>query len=208
MIQAADQEIKTRFPVGVTRPLSPKGSIRNNLVWHWGPTLAWPFRSFCAGREDCRATAANVRSANVGRFIGLSLSGSLNEPLGLLRVVRSGRSCALACGAVAHLAGLLAVVRCDGEELPIDLVGSARDSQRVRCRPHPPFTISADGTSRSSAAAIFLHRPSAADQRRDREPKPRRNPRWPAAALVAALALNGLWVALLLWLVGRWIGAV
>ena len=29
-----------------------------------------------------------------------------------------------------------------------------------------------------------------------------------AAALVAALALNGLWVALLLWLVGRWIGAV
>jgi hypothetical protein len=40
------------------------------------------------------------------------------------------------------------------------------------------------------------------------EPKPRRNPRWPAAALVAALALNGLWVALLLWLVGRWIGAV
>jgi hypothetical protein len=40
------------------------------------------------------------------------------------------------------------------------------------------------------------------------EPKPRRTPRWPAAALVAALALNGLWVALLLWLVGRWIGAV
>jgi hypothetical protein len=40
------------------------------------------------------------------------------------------------------------------------------------------------------------------------EPKPRRNPRWPAAALVAALALNGLWVALLLWLVVRWIGAV
>jgi hypothetical protein len=40
------------------------------------------------------------------------------------------------------------------------------------------------------------------------EPKSRRNPRWPAAALVAALALNGLWVALLLWLVGRWIGAV
>ncbi len=39
-------------------------------------------------------------------------------------------------------------------------------------------------------------------------PKSRRNPRWPAAALVAALALNGLWVALLLWLVGRWIGAV
>jgi hypothetical protein len=38
--------------------------------------------------------------------------------------------------------------------------------------------------------------------------KPRRNARWPAAALVAALALNGLWVALLLWLVGRWIGMV
>ena len=40
------------------------------------------------------------------------------------------------------------------------------------------------------------------------EPKSGRNPRWPAAALVAALTLNGLWVALLLWLVGRWIGAV
>ncbi|HEX8164925.1 MAG TPA: hypothetical protein VF601_03960 [Beijerinckiaceae bacterium] len=38
--------------------------------------------------------------------------------------------------------------------------------------------------------------------------KPKRSSRWPAAALVAALAVNGLWVALLLWLLGRWIGVV
>ena len=37
---------------------------------------------------------------------------------------------------------------------------------------------------------------------------PRRDPRWPVAALLAALAVNGLWVALLLWLLGRWIGVV
>jgi hypothetical protein len=41
-----------------------------------------------------------------------------------------------------------------------------------------------------------------------RAPLRRLNPRWPAAALVAALALNGLWVALLFWLLGRWIGVI
>jgi hypothetical protein len=39
-------------------------------------------------------------------------------------------------------------------------------------------------------------------------PAPRRDLRWPMAALLAALAVNGLWVALLLWLLGRWIGVV
>ena len=39
-------------------------------------------------------------------------------------------------------------------------------------------------------------------------PSPRRDPRWPVAALLAGLAVNGLWVALLLWLLGRWIGVV
>jgi hypothetical protein len=34
------------------------------------------------------------------------------------------------------------------------------------------------------------------------------NPRWPVAALLGALAVNGLWVALLLWLLGRLIGVV
>ena len=37
---------------------------------------------------------------------------------------------------------------------------------------------------------------------------PRRDPRWPVAALLGALAVNGLWVALLLWLLGRLIGVV
>jgi hypothetical protein len=32
----------------------------------------------------------------------------------------------------------------------------------------------------------------------------RREPRWPVAALVGALAVNGLWVALLLWLIAHW----
>jgi hypothetical protein len=41
-----------------------------------------------------------------------------------------------------------------------------------------------------------------------RAPSRRLNARWPAAALVAALALNGLWVALLFWLLGRWIGVI
>ena len=39
-------------------------------------------------------------------------------------------------------------------------------------------------------------------------PVRRRDPRWPVAALLGALAVNGLWVALLLWLLGRWIGVV
>jgi hypothetical protein len=39
-------------------------------------------------------------------------------------------------------------------------------------------------------------------------PARRRDPRWPVAALLGALAVNGLWVALLLWLLGRWIGVV
>ncbi len=39
-------------------------------------------------------------------------------------------------------------------------------------------------------------------------PARRRDPRWPVAALIGALAVNGLWVALLLWLLGRWIGVV
>lgn len=40
------------------------------------------------------------------------------------------------------------------------------------------------------------------------DPARRRDPRWPVAALLGALAVNGLWVALLLWLLGRWIGVV
>ena len=59
--------------------------------------------------------------------------------------------------------------------------------------------------------------PEAAVPKRDDAPAPadgasaptrRRDPRWPVAALIAALAVNGLWVALLLWLLGRWIGVV
>ena len=40
------------------------------------------------------------------------------------------------------------------------------------------------------------------------DPARRRDPRWPVAALLGALTVNGLWVALLLWLLGRWIGVV
>jgi hypothetical protein len=148
-------------------------------------------------------------------------------------------------------------------EAPAGRKGSGRAARHFRlgknCRsassnplPASPFTIPADEPWRSSAPAIFLHRPqqqikggivmharrpdfvserqtvldlaavpdARVPKRHDGahppersagtagEPTPRRNPRWPAAALVAALALNGLWVALLLWLVGRWIGAV
>ena len=52
--------------------------------------------------------------------------------------------------------------------------------------------------------------PKRDDASADGTPAParRRDPRWPVAALLAALAVNGLWVALLLWLLGRWIGAV
>jgi hypothetical protein len=38
--------------------------------------------------------------------------------------------------------------------------------------------------------------------------KARTEPRWPVAALVAALAVNGLWVALLLYLIAHWVGVV
>ncbi|HEX8662836.1 MAG TPA: hypothetical protein VF744_02255 [Beijerinckiaceae bacterium] len=59
--------------------------------------------------------------------------------------------------------------------------------------------------------------PDAAVPKRDDASEPsdgatvapaRRDPRWPVAALLGALAVNGLWVALLLWLLGRWIGVV
>ena len=52
--------------------------------------------------------------------------------------------------------------------------------------------------------------PKRDDAPADGAPAParRRDPRWPAVALLAALAVNGLWVALLLWLLGRWIGVV
>jgi hypothetical protein len=75
-----------------------------------------------------------------------------------------------------------------------------------------------------AAASVMLHLSAMGAEtetvpERDREKTPasgpasvskakrRREPRWPVAALVGALAVNGLWVALVLWLIAHWVGA-
>lgn len=37
---------------------------------------------------------------------------------------------------------------------------------------------------------------------------PRPTPKWPAVAILGGVALSGVWVGVLVWLLGRWIGVV
>ena len=73
--------------------------------------------------------------------------------------------------------------------------------------PHP-VTVTADVTPDGEALPDKRNETSRNETSAPVTSLPRPTPKWPAVALLGGVALSGLWVGLLVWVFGRWIGAI
>lgn len=80
-------------------------------------------------------------------------------------------------------------------------------------RSHFPLLEEGEGPSPTPRAKEDIVSDSAAGEGEGGDPAPvlrpyQPTPKWSVVALLGGIALSGAWVGLLVWLVGRWIGAV